>query len=105
MKVCGLCKKEGHPRNECPDETKTIKLVPLLPVSNKFRGMLDRICYRIFGKKVVHKESNPHHTLSITPKRVSSGKAHLRGLALEKHRKSPRWLAVGDSIRLDWPGK
>ena len=46
------------------------------------------------------KKSNLHYTRGITPKRVTSGGAHLRGLAPDQHSSeetSQRWRAVGDS--------
>ena len=42
--------------------------------------------------------SNLHYTRGISPKRVTSGKAHLSGLALGQHSSeetSQRWRAVG----------
>ena len=47
------------------------------------------------------KESNLHYTRRITPKRVTSGEAHLRGLAPGQHSSketSQRWRAVYDTV-------
>ena len=44
---------------------------------------------------------NLHCTRGITPKRVTSGGAHLRGLAPELHSSeetSQRWRAVSDTV-------
>ena len=46
-------------------------------------------------------KSNLHYTRGITPKRVTSGGAHLRGLASGQHstkEMSQRWRAVGDTV-------
>ena len=46
-------------------------------------------------------KSNLHYTSGITPKRVTSGEAHLRGLAPGLHSSeetSQRWRAVGDTV-------
>ena len=43
---------------------------------------------------------NLHYTGSITPKRVTSSEAHLRGLATGQHsseKTSQRWRAVGNT--------
>ena len=45
--------------------------------------------------------SNLHYTRRITPKRVTSGGAHLRGLAPRLHSSeetSQRWQAIGDAV-------
>ena len=46
-------------------------------------------------------KSNLHYTRGITPKRVTSGGAHLRGLApglRSSEETSQRWRAVGDTV-------
>ena len=46
-------------------------------------------------------KSNLHYTRGITPKRVTSGGAHLRGLAPGLHSSeetSQRWRTVGDTV-------
>ena len=46
-------------------------------------------------------KSNLHYSRGITPKRVTSGGPHLRGLGLGQHSSeetSQRWLAVGNSV-------
>ena len=50
------------------------------------------------GQKI---KSNVHYTRGITPKRVTSGGAHLCGLAPGLHSSeetSQRWRAVGDTV-------
>ena len=47
-------------------------------------------------------KSNLHYTCGITPKRVTSGGVHLRGLAPGQHSSeetSQRWQAVGDNAK------
>ena len=46
-------------------------------------------------------KSNLHYARGVTPKRVASGGAHLRGLAPGLHsseKTSQRWRAVGDTV-------
>ena len=48
-----------------------------------------------------NQKSNLHYTRGITPKRVTIGGAHLRGLAPGQHsseRTSQRWRAVGNTV-------
>ena len=54
---------------------------------------------------MLHKKSNLHYTRRITPKRVTSGRAHLRGAALgprSSEQTSQRWQAVADTLTI-WP--
>ena len=49
----------------------------------------------------IFKKSNLHYTRRITPKRVTSCGAHLRGLVRGQHsseESSQRWRAVGDTV-------
>ena len=51
--------------------------------------------------KESNQKSNLHYTRGITPKRVTSGGTHLRGLAPGRHSSeetSQRWRAVGDTV-------
>ena len=46
-------------------------------------------------------KKNLHYSRGITPKRVTSGGVHLRGLAPGQHSSegtSQRWRAVGDTV-------
>ena len=57
-----------------------------------------RIFYRVDG---AHKRQNLHYTRGITPKRVTSGEAHLRDLAPGQHSSeetSQRWRAVDNTV-------
>ena len=54
---------------------------------------------------MLHKKSILHYTRDITPKRLTSGVAHLRGAVLGPHsseQTSQRWRAVGDTVTI-WP--
>ena len=54
---------------------------------------------------MLHKKSNLHYTRRNTPKRVTSGGAHLRGSTSEPHSSEQtlqRWRAVGDTVTI-WP--
>ena len=57
--------------------------------------------YRLLSNFPKSKKSNLHDTRVITPKRVTSGGAHLRFLAPGQRRseqKSHQWRAVGDTV-------
>ena len=54
---------------------------------------------------MLHKKSDLDYTRHITPKRVTSGGAHLRGAPFGPHsseQTSQRWRAVGDTVTI-WP--
>ena len=53
---------------------------------------------------VNEKISNLHHTRGISPKRVTSGGAHLRGIIALSTETSQRWRIVADSVWFDPPG-
>ena len=56
---------------------------------------------RLTSVTLVKSKSNLHYTRRITPKRVTSGGAHLRGLAPGQHSSeetSQRWRVVGDTV-------
>ena len=44
------------------------------------------------------KKSNLHSICSITQKRVTSGGAHLRGLAQHNSEETSQWRVAGDSV-------
>ena len=53
------------------------------------------------AKNFKKSKSNLHYTRRITPKRVTSGGAHLHGLAPGLHSSeetSQQWRAVGDTV-------
>ncbi|XP_041912476.1 terminal uridylyltransferase 4 isoform X2 [Alosa sapidissima] len=42
--VCSICKRDGHLKDECPEDFKKIELMPLPPMSERFREILDGLC-------------------------------------------------------------
>ncbi|KAJ8274510.1 hypothetical protein COCON_G00091350 [Conger conger] len=42
--VCSICKRDGHLKDECPEDFKKIELKPLPPMSEHFRQILDGLC-------------------------------------------------------------
>ncbi|XP_053432479.1 terminal uridylyltransferase 4 isoform X7 [Nycticebus coucang] len=48
--VCSICKKDGHSKNDCPEDFRKIDLKPLPPMTNRFREVLDLVCKRCFDE-------------------------------------------------------
>ncbi|XP_068095078.1 terminal uridylyltransferase 4 isoform X2 [Hyperolius riggenbachi] len=48
--VCSICKRDGHSRDDCPEDFKKIDLKPLPPMTPKFRDILDRVCRCCFDE-------------------------------------------------------
>ncbi|XP_058511122.1 terminal uridylyltransferase 4 isoform X3 [Ochotona princeps] len=48
--VCSVCKKDGHSKNDCPEDFRKIDLKPLPPMTNRFREILDLVCKRCFDE-------------------------------------------------------
>ncbi|XP_051515437.1 terminal uridylyltransferase 4-like isoform X2 [Myxocyprinus asiaticus] len=42
--VCSICKRDGHLKDECPEDFKKIELIPLPPMTELFRDILDGLC-------------------------------------------------------------
>uniref|UniRef100_A0A8C7T105 CCHC-type domain-containing protein n=1 Tax=Oncorhynchus mykiss TaxID=8022 RepID=A0A8C7T105_ONCMY len=42
--VCSTCKRDGHLKDECPEDFKKIELKPLPPMTDRFRDILDGLC-------------------------------------------------------------
>ena len=78
-------------------------LIPYNAEENKFLWLNKNVKYKrnpLIIKKS-KKKSNLHYTRRITPKRVTSCGAHLRGLAPGRHSSeetSQRWRVVGDTV-------
>ncbi|XP_051929272.1 terminal uridylyltransferase 4 isoform X1 [Hippocampus zosterae] len=53
--VCSICKRDGHLKDECPDDFKKIELKLLPPMNNHFREILNGLC------KLCHYELAPTH--------------------------------------------
>uniref|UniRef100_A0A8B9TP05 Terminal uridylyl transferase 4 n=1 Tax=Anas platyrhynchos TaxID=8839 RepID=A0A8B9TP05_ANAPL len=48
--VCSICKRDGHSKNDCPEDFKKIDLKPLPPLTDRFREILDIVCKRCFDE-------------------------------------------------------
>uniref|UniRef100_A0A8C8FUW4 CCHC-type domain-containing protein n=1 Tax=Oncorhynchus tshawytscha TaxID=74940 RepID=A0A8C8FUW4_ONCTS len=42
--VCSICKRDGHLKDDCPEDFKKIELKPLPPMTDRFRDILDGLC-------------------------------------------------------------
>ncbi|XP_077074701.1 terminal uridylyltransferase 4 [Siphateles boraxobius] len=42
--VCSICKRDGHLKDDCPEDFKKIELKPLPPMNEHFREILDGLC-------------------------------------------------------------
>uniref|UniRef100_A0A8B9LGX1 RNA uridylyltransferase n=1 Tax=Astyanax mexicanus TaxID=7994 RepID=A0A8B9LGX1_ASTMX len=42
--VCSICKRDGHLKDDCPEDFKKMELAPLPPMSERFREILDNLC-------------------------------------------------------------
>ncbi|CAN8220162.1 unnamed protein product [Coccothraustes coccothraustes] len=66
--VCSLCKREGHLKNDCPEDFKKIELDPLPPLPPKFSVILDQVCvqcYRDFAPNIVEDHARDHIRQSL----------------------------------------
>ncbi|XP_069498286.1 terminal uridylyltransferase 4 isoform X2 [Ambystoma mexicanum] len=52
--VCSICKRDGHSKNDCPEDFKKIDLKPLPPMTNRFRDILDKVCKKCFDELSPH---------------------------------------------------
>ncbi|XP_060629495.2 terminal uridylyltransferase 4 [Anolis sagrei] len=48
--VCSICKRDGHSKNDCPEDFKKIDLKPLPPMTSRFREILDLVCKKCFDE-------------------------------------------------------
>uniref|UniRef100_A0A8C5R7R4 Terminal uridylyl transferase 4 n=1 Tax=Leptobrachium leishanense TaxID=445787 RepID=A0A8C5R7R4_9ANUR len=48
--VCRICKRDGHSRDDCPEDFKKIELTPLPPMNDMFLEILDRVSRRCYDK-------------------------------------------------------
>ncbi|NXA09392.1 TUT7 uridylyltransferase, partial [Sapayoa aenigma] len=61
--ICSLCKREGHLKNDCPEDFKKIELNPLPALTPKFSVILDQVCvqcYRDFAPNIVEDQAREH---------------------------------------------
>ncbi|NXU44128.1 TUT7 uridylyltransferase, partial [Drymodes brunneopygia] len=66
--VCSLCKREGHLKNDCPEDFKKIELDPLPPLPPKFSDILDQVCvqcYHDFSPNIVEDQAREHIRQSL----------------------------------------
>ncbi|NXR79831.1 TUT7 uridylyltransferase, partial [Pycnonotus jocosus] len=66
--VCSLCKREGHLKNDCPEDFKKIELDPLPPLPPKFAVILDQVCvqcYHDFAPNIVEDKAREHIRQSL----------------------------------------
>ncbi|NXP84268.1 TUT7 uridylyltransferase, partial [Passerina amoena] len=66
--VCSLCKREGHLKNDCPEDFKKIELDPLPPLPPKFSVILDQVCvqcYHDFAPNIVEDHAREHIRQSL----------------------------------------
>ncbi|NXK38516.1 TUT7 uridylyltransferase, partial [Piprites chloris] len=61
--VCSLCKREGHLKNDCPEDFKKIELDPLPALTPKFSVILDQVCvqcYNDFAPSIIEDQAREH---------------------------------------------
>ncbi|NXM65400.1 TUT7 uridylyltransferase, partial [Serilophus lunatus] len=46
--ICSLCKREGHLKNDCPEDFKKIELDPLPALTPQFSVVLDQVCVQCY---------------------------------------------------------
>ncbi|CAH2310847.1 terminal uridylyltransferase 4 isoform X2 [Pelobates cultripes] len=46
--VCSICKRDGHSKEDCPEDFKKIELKPLPPMNDIFLNILDSVCRRCY---------------------------------------------------------
>ncbi|XP_005061003.1 PREDICTED: terminal uridylyltransferase 7 [Ficedula albicollis] len=66
--VCSLCKREGHLKNDCPEDFKKIELDPLPPLPPKFSVILDQVCvqcYYDFAPNIIEDHAREHIRQSL----------------------------------------
>ncbi|XP_017342735.1 terminal uridylyltransferase 4 isoform X4 [Ictalurus punctatus] len=48
--VCSICKRDGHLKDDCPEDFKKMELTPLPPMTERFREILDNLCRRCYDE-------------------------------------------------------
>ncbi|KAM9324697.1 terminal uridylyltransferase 4 [Gastrophryne carolinensis] len=48
--VCSICKRDGHSKDDCPEDFKKIDLKPLPPMTPRFREILDSVCKQCYDE-------------------------------------------------------
>uniref|UniRef100_A0A8C5B3D0 Terminal uridylyltransferase 4 n=1 Tax=Gadus morhua TaxID=8049 RepID=A0A8C5B3D0_GADMO len=57
--VCSICKRDGHLKDECPEDFKKMELKPLPPMGDHFREILDglcRLCYHELSPSLIDQQ-------------------------------------------------
>ncbi|XP_059384400.1 terminal uridylyltransferase 4 [Carassius carassius] len=57
--VCSICKRDGHLKDDCPEDFKKVELKPLPPMSEHFREILDGLCllcYRELSPSLIEQQ-------------------------------------------------
>lgn len=66
--VCSICKRDGHLKDECPEDFKKIELKPLPPMNQRFRDILDglcRLCYHELSPTPLEQQKREQILLSL----------------------------------------
>nr|XP_015211115.1 PREDICTED: terminal uridylyltransferase 4 [Lepisosteus oculatus]XP_015211116.1 PREDICTED: terminal uridylyltransferase 4 [Lepisosteus oculatus] len=66
--VCSICKRDGHLKDECPEDFKKIDLKPLPPMTARFREILDglcRMCYNELSPRLEEQQKREHILASL----------------------------------------
>ncbi|XP_076846196.1 terminal uridylyltransferase 4 isoform X2 [Brachyhypopomus gauderio] len=48
--VCSICKRDGHLKDDCPEDFKKMELAALPPMTERFRDILDRLCHLCYNE-------------------------------------------------------
>uniref|UniRef100_A0A8C1UMK4 RNA uridylyltransferase n=1 Tax=Cyprinus carpio TaxID=7962 RepID=A0A8C1UMK4_CYPCA len=57
--VCSICKRDGHLKDDCPEDFKKVELKPLPPMTEHFREILDglcMLCYRELSPSLIEQQ-------------------------------------------------
>ncbi|XP_042191906.1 terminal uridylyltransferase 4 [Callorhinchus milii] len=52
--VCSICKRDGHSKNDCPEDFKKIDLKPLPPMTDRFKHILNLVCTKCYDERSPH---------------------------------------------------
>lgn len=66
--VCSICKRDGHLKDDCPEDFKKIELKPLPPMNDRFRDILDglcRFCYQELSPTVAEQQKREQILASL----------------------------------------
>ncbi|KAM3875768.1 terminal uridylyltransferase 4 [Diretmus argenteus] len=66
--VCSICKRDGHLKDDCPEDFKKIELKPLPPMTDHFRDILDglcRLCYHELSPSLLEQQKREQILASL----------------------------------------